>query len=40
VIAEAELHDSDEVSLFALGTMVLRNRWRLARWMLVGDDEA
>ncbi|HVF38663.1 MAG TPA: GNVR domain-containing protein, partial [Gemmatimonadaceae bacterium] len=26
----------DEVSLFAVGTMLLRNRWRIIRWMLIG----
>lgn len=36
MIAQAELQDGDEVSLFALGTMLLRNRWRIVRWMLVG----
>jgi tyrosine-protein kinase Etk/Wzc len=28
--------DGDELSLFALGTSLLRNRWRIARWMLIG----
>ena len=36
MIADAELYNSDDVSLFALGTMLLRNRWRIARWMLLG----
>lgn len=28
--------DGDDMSLFALGTSLLRNRWRIARWMLLG----
>lgn len=36
MIADAELHNSDEVSLFTLGTLLLRNRWRIARWMVIG----
>lgn len=29
-------HPTGDVSLFTLGTTLLRNRWRLARWMTVG----
>jgi len=33
----AELQESgDEVSLFELGTILLRNRWRLLRWIGIG----
>ena len=35
-MSEAQDLQSDEVSLFALATTVLRNRWRIARWMLAG----
>lgn len=28
--------DNDEVSIFALGTAIVRNRWRIAIWMLLG----
>jgi uncharacterized protein involved in exopolysaccharide biosynthesis len=28
--------DDEEISLFALGTTLLRNRWRIVRWMAVG----
>ncbi len=28
--------DHDDLSLFAVGTILLRNRWQIARWMLVG----
>ncbi len=28
--------DRDELSLFALGIITLRNRWRIARWMVAG----
>ena len=35
-MAEAAWRDRDELSLFALGTILLRNRWRIARWMLAG----
>ena len=28
--------DEGEISLFALGTTLLRNRWRIARWMAAG----
>lgn len=36
MIAGAELQNGDDVSIFTFGTMVLRNRWRIARWMLIG----
>lgn len=36
MIAQADLPDNDEVSVFALGTMLLRNRRRIARWMAIG----
>ncbi len=32
----AEWRDGDDVSVFALGTTLLRNRWRIARWTLAG----
>lgn len=32
----AEFQESDEVSLLALGTILLRNRWRLLRWIGLG----
>lgn len=35
-MTEAESQDGDEVSLFELGTTVLRNRWRIARWVFIG----
>ncbi len=28
--------DHDDLSLFAVGTILLRNRWRIARWTLIG----
>ncbi len=28
--------DHDDLSLFAVGTILLRNRWQIARWTLVG----
>lgn len=28
--------DSEDLSLLALGTALLRNRWRMARWMVLG----
>lgn len=34
-MTEAELQD-DEISVFALGTVLLRNRWRITRWMFIG----
>ena len=36
MIAGAELQNGDDVSIFTFGTLVLRNRWRIARWMLIG----
>jgi uncharacterized protein involved in exopolysaccharide biosynthesis len=35
-MTEAKRQDDEEVSLVALGTTLLRNRWRIARWMFVG----
>jgi uncharacterized protein involved in exopolysaccharide biosynthesis len=32
--------DRDEVSLFSLGTILLRNRWRIVRWMVAGGTLA
>ena len=32
--------DHDDLSLFAMGTILLRNRWRIVRWMLVGGTLA
>jgi uncharacterized protein involved in exopolysaccharide biosynthesis len=32
--------DHDDLSLFAVGTILLRNRWRIARWTLVGGTLA
>lgn len=32
--------DHDDLSLFAVGTILLRNRWRIVRWMLVGGTLA
>lgn len=28
--------EADEISLLALGTLLLRNRWRIVRWMFIG----
>src|SRR3954462_12711382 len=33
---EAKWPEQEEVSLFAVGTMLLRNRRRIIRWMIVG----
>lgn len=35
-MAESAPYEYDEVSLFALGTMLLRNRWRIMRWIIIG----
>ena len=35
-MTEAEGQDNGEVSAFALGTPLLRNRWRIVRWTFVG----
>jgi uncharacterized protein involved in exopolysaccharide biosynthesis len=35
-MTEAEVHDGEDISLFALGTTLLRKRWRIVRWMLLG----
>jgi uncharacterized protein involved in exopolysaccharide biosynthesis len=39
-MSEADWPDRDEASLFALATALLRNRWRIARWMFVGGGLA
>lgn len=28
--------DAEEISVFAIGTMLLRNRWRIVRWAFIG----
>jgi uncharacterized protein involved in exopolysaccharide biosynthesis len=35
-MAEAASRNADEISLFALGTILLRNRMRIARWAIIG----
>ena len=30
------LTQNDEISLFSLGTVLLRSRWRIMRWMFIG----
>ena len=35
-MTEVEWKDDDGISLFAVGTTVLQNRWRIARWMFLG----
>src|SRR3954467_15475698 len=35
-MTETDWHDRDEISLFGLGTLIVRHRWRIARWMLFG----
>ena len=35
-MTEVEWRGSSEISLFTLGTMLLRNRWRIVRWMFIG----
>jgi tyrosine-protein kinase Etk/Wzc len=35
-VTEYEWEDDQEISMFALGTTVLRNRWRIIAWMVVG----
>lgn len=35
-MTEVEWKDGDGISLFAVGTTVLQNRWRIARWMFLG----
>ena len=32
--------DGDQPSLFSIGTTLLRNRWRIVRWMLIGGGLA
>ena len=38
-MTEAEWRD-DEISLFAVGNTLLRNRWQIARWMIAGGAVA
>lgn len=33
---QADSSSSDEISVFTLGTILLRNRWRIVRWMALG----
>ena len=35
-MTEAEWRAGDEISLFALGSTLLRDRWRIIRWMFLG----
>jgi Uncharacterized protein involved in exopolysaccharide biosynthesis len=35
-MSEAQDYRSDEVSIFTLATTVLRNRWRIVRWLMAG----
>ncbi len=35
-MTDTNWRDGDEISLFALGTAILRHRWRIVRWMLFG----
>lgn len=35
-MTETEWQDGDAVSLFAVGTTLLQNRWRIVRWMFIG----
>jgi uncharacterized protein involved in exopolysaccharide biosynthesis len=35
-MAEVSPRPRDDVSVFAIGTSLLRNRWRILRWMLIG----
>src|SRR6188474_2498814 len=34
--AARSVREEGEISLFALGTTLLRHRWRIGRWMLAG----
>lgn len=36
MMAPPEWRDDEDISLFAVATMLLRSRWRLARWMVAG----
>lgn len=31
-----QMEEEKEISVFALGTLFVRNRWRIGRWMLIG----
>jgi len=35
-MTEAERLDEEEVSVLVLGTTLIRNRWRIGRWMVIG----
>lgn len=35
-MSQAEWQSGDDVSLFSIGTTVLRNRWRIIRWAMAG----
>ena len=39
-MTEDTWRDHDDLSLFAMATILLRNRWRIVRWMLVGGTLA
>ena len=35
-MTDGKLAETDEISLFSLGTALLRSRWRIGRWMFIG----
>jgi uncharacterized protein involved in exopolysaccharide biosynthesis len=35
-MTESQWQDGEDVSLFAIGTTLLRSRWRIVRWMVAG----
>ena len=35
-MTDAKWADGDDISFFTLGTIILRNRWRIVRWMFIG----
>lgn len=35
-MTESALEDRDEISFFAVGTMLLQHRWRIVRWTFIG----
>jgi len=39
-MTEAEPQNHEEISLLALGAILLRNRWRIVRWTLIGAGVA
>jgi uncharacterized protein involved in exopolysaccharide biosynthesis len=39
-MAEAEWDGGNEISLFEMGAIVLRSRWRIVRWVLIGATVA